>query len=224
MPVQKGKLKPGDEAKITAKYKYLLDELDSEDLVPALFAKEVIDRDDMNAIESKATRKEKIKVLIDKLFSAGSGEAYNNFIECLKESGYELVAEKLESTDSTPSPVIESQPSEQEMDWMNNIPDKVLDEVIVDASASKLAFQIGTGWEHLMLQLGVGNTLIEREKAKGAAGDGTTTVTNLLIRWRQKEGKAASWRHFFLVLKDLYEDDAISVELENVIKIACQQK
>ena len=98
--------------------------------------------------------------------------------------------------------------------------DEVLYSVLSDPSASKVAFQIGSGWEHLMLQLGLSKVVIDR--TRGQSSGESIAITNLLIKWRQKEGRAATWRALFDALVGL--GDRISVEFEKIKLIALNQK
>ena len=97
MPIYRGKLKPQDEEKIIRNFTYLIEQIiDGKYLTEFLFEKSVITQDDREAIETKATGKERSKALVDQILKSGPGDSYSIFISVLKERGYEHVASKLE--------------------------------------------------------------------------------------------------------------------------------
>lgn len=209
MPIYRGKLKPQDEEKIIRNFTYLIEQIiDGSYLTEFLFEKSVITQDDREAIETKATGKERSKALVDQILKSGPGDSYSIFISVLKEQGYEHVASKLEDEKRVVEPD-EDKPL---------LSDEILDKVITESSASKIAFQLGAGWEHLIIQLGISNLKINQEKKK--PNTETVTITNLIIKWRQCKGINATWRNFFRILNEI---DDIEADLQKLENIATQQ-
>ena len=73
-----------------------------------------------------------------------------------------------------------------------------------DADSSRISGTIGTGWESVMLRLGLSTVNISHEKAQNPT-DMMLVITNLLIRWRRSTGRAATLDRLVEVLKEVTE-------------------
>ncbi|XP_059152788.1 uncharacterized protein LOC131938677 [Physella acuta] len=90
----RGKLRDKHRSILTKEYKFLLEELDAKQLTAHLFSKCIIDLDAQNEILEQKYRKDRTRVLLDKLLDSGPRRAFPEFINCL-ESEYPHVAKKL---------------------------------------------------------------------------------------------------------------------------------
>jgi hypothetical protein len=92
----RGSLQKADEKKLQSNYQYLLDEIDPKFFINILFQNYILDEDDKDEIDCMKTRRERTLLFIDKMFQAGPGPAYKEFMSALKIVGYKHVVEKLE--------------------------------------------------------------------------------------------------------------------------------
>ncbi|KAK6184105.1 hypothetical protein SNE40_002174 [Patella caerulea] len=78
---------------------FLLDEISPDHgLSDAMFSAQIFDQDDLDEINSKATRREKMECFLDILVHSGR-EAYGEFLKGLERKSYRHVIRRLEETD-----------------------------------------------------------------------------------------------------------------------------
>jgi len=209
-PVQRGKLKWEDEQKIRKNYNDICKNIESQDLTPQLFAQNVINEDDKDVINSKATRRERAEALADRMLNAGKGDNFQIFLNILKEEYTDLV-EQIESTEVSDDKKEDLQ-----------LPDSVLSLPVTDKHASRVSGYIGKGWRHLMIELGLSPIKIDRES--GQHGEGTTTtLTNLIIQWRRQTGKAATWGRIWPVMVTVTDQGHTDIDLPAVRTVALME-
>ncbi|GFS20672.1 death domain-containing protein cradd [Elysia marginata] len=204
MPVKKGKLKPDDEAKIRSNYLFITEQVDARDLTGGLYQENVFTVDDVEEIEALPSRAKRTEKMLSLLLGSGPGEAYNNFLKVLKVA-YDHVAEALEAT----STEVEQNST---WTWFDEMSDETKSMTISDGDSSRISSKIGTGWEKVILCLGLTNVNISQVQSKHP-NDRTLVITNLLIRWRQSKGRAATLQSLVQVLREV---DDLELDIEGL--------
>ncbi|CAG5119245.1 unnamed protein product [Candidula unifasciata] len=211
MPKTRGKLKPGDENSLRANYSYLAGEIDAQYLVAELFSQFVIDANDKEKIQSKATARERTLVLLDVLLDSGPGEAYNKFVEVLTKE-YPDAAEKLKEE----APFEET--LQPQYSWYEELPAEIKNCVITEADASRISNAIGGGWRHVMALLGIRDVEIQQELFNHPHAGPADFITTFLIKWRQRQFRQATVDKLVSVLKEVDEAGTCTVDWGKVEK------
>jgi len=137
----------------------------------------------------------------------GPGHMFDIFIEALREYGYGHVADDVINTD-----ICEDDIADSAKDF--DLTDDKLLRLVTETDASRISYCIGNGWENLFYRLGLSKVQIEREASQ--RNDTSLTVTNLLIRWKNKEGRSATWKQLLIVILDLEKTSVDMLKLRNL--------
>lgn len=82
---------------------------------------------------------------------------------------------------------------------------------LTNADISRLAGVIGSNWESVMLILGFKKAQVELE-LENAGHNVKRAIPNLLIKWRQRVGKEATFENLRKVFKEAEELHSVSVD------------
>ncbi|KAK6184121.1 hypothetical protein SNE40_006648 [Patella caerulea] len=93
----RGRMNDSDYDVIQRNTPYLREQLIGKDIVDIMFAKHIINRDQVVEVDKqmKKSRPEGIRVLLGFLMDSGGVNAMEPFIECLNDAGFKHVADKL---------------------------------------------------------------------------------------------------------------------------------
>lgn len=98
--------------------------------------------------------------------------------------------------------------------WFDDLPSSTQTKEITEKDAAVLSFCIGDHWRQILLSLDFSLAEIENE-FHNSGFSVSTTVTKMLIRWRQKNTKKANYLAFVDVLK-MFEKLGSSVPWEKL--------
>ncbi|XP_013063451.2 death domain-containing protein CRADD-like [Biomphalaria glabrata] len=210
MPMR-GKLKQNDEAVIRQNYLFLKEEIEAKHIVDYLYSKDVISLDDKEEIVCQPSRSRRNDVLLDKLMHAGPGIAYCEFLKALDEE-YSHVSQKLRKTK------LPAAQQQQEQSWFEELPDQFKQTLITDAMATRLSECFGSNWESVMLELGHTQVIIDREK-QNCSNNVVRAITNLLIKWRQKQPKVATYEKLVECLESMKDGGNVNIDFNELEKI-----
>ncbi|KAK6169228.1 hypothetical protein SNE40_020316 [Patella caerulea] len=93
----RGRMNDIDYDVIQSNIVYLKEQLRGNDIAENMFQRKIINRDEMDKIEKEQEkgRPEGVRALLKCLMETGGVNAFGEFIDCLNNSGFEHVAEKL---------------------------------------------------------------------------------------------------------------------------------
>uniref|UniRef100_A0A2C9LWL3 CARD domain-containing protein n=1 Tax=Biomphalaria glabrata TaxID=6526 RepID=A0A2C9LWL3_BIOGL len=81
----RGKLKQQDGLRLQKNHLLLKNELDALKITDFLYQKDILDRDDIERIESGKTTMERNEILLRRISNIGPGDAFDIFLDSLKE-------------------------------------------------------------------------------------------------------------------------------------------
>ncbi|KAI8781775.1 death domain-containing protein CRADD [Biomphalaria glabrata] len=172
------------------------------------FKKKIITQDEREHIKALPTRLKRADAFLDRLLDSGPADAYGCFIEILRQH-YEDIAKIVE----------EAKGVEISYSWFEELPDQFKQTQITDAMATRLSECLGSNWERVMLELGHSQVIIDREK-QNCSKNVVRAITNLLIKWRQQQHRAATYEKLVGCLKLLNNGRSVNInfnKLENIL-------
>ncbi|KAK0067904.1 death domain-containing protein CRADD [Biomphalaria pfeifferi] len=199
------------ESRIQQNWIFLLDELDEADIVDHLFEAREITRDQIDEIESKPTKRKKTEALLKFILQKKKQKLYDVFVETLKID-YIHVVDKLNATK-----VIPAEPKVAPYDWFKDIPNSKKQLALRESDASRFSNCFGSGWEAIMYSLGIKKTELELE-LENVGHRKKQTITNLIIRWKQRNGKSATLEKFMNTVINVSIEDRVTLDWEELKK------
>ncbi|KAH9488438.1 hypothetical protein Btru_062813 [Bulinus truncatus] len=199
-------------AKIQQNWTYLLTEIDASDIVNSLFENCDITLDQMDEIQSKATRRSRTEAMLKLILSKKKQKMFDTFIAALQED-YMHVIEKLNSTK-----VLQASEEPLPYSWFKEVPDAKKQLVLKHSDASRFSNCFGNGWETIMYSLGMKRTELELE-LQNVGHIKKMAITNLIIRWTQRNGRNATLQKFMDAVISGCTGDIVTIDWEDMKKV-----
>ncbi|KAJ8006826.1 hypothetical protein DPEC_G00111250 [Dallia pectoralis] len=153
-------------------------------IVQLLYQENILTDSQVEEIQAQQNNKKKTCRLLDILPTRGP-RAFGTFLKSLEEE-FPWVKEKI-LRDLEQQNASEKIPSNDEL----NIPEATLRAVPSDRQLSRLASQLGTEWESLLLDLGLSAGELYRCRADHPLNTHGQVLAGL-VRWRQSQGRRAT--------------------------------
>lgn len=191
----------------------LLNDLDTDDILPHLVGDEAISRDDVDKVNSKATRKEKVGQLLDILPRRGDGAYVSLQTSLLKTDGSEHLYNAMKDLEDglqyrgDGKPQVFQEPEGTDsiscMNGAENLDVKGLvpilrgrqpqnpSKTLKDPDLMELALGLGEHWEQLGLILGLSRAVIYQCKENNKYNL-QSQIFDMLYKWKCKKGKEAT--------------------------------
>ncbi|XP_069141316.1 uncharacterized protein [Argopecten irradians] len=185
MPVTKGKLSKDDQSRLDQNRSYLIGNLDATYMTDLLIDRGIFDNTDSELIRSKPTTDDKNRTLLEILSNSGPG-AYGAFTDALMKD-YDFIVTKLNET----KPVFTDDRSQGER-LRDELTDEQkahrmseLDLLLLSKSFSTAIVSVGAG-------LNISKMEVEQIQLSNQYGGALNHNQSLLIKWRNKTGRAAT--------------------------------
>ncbi|KAH9488437.1 hypothetical protein Btru_062812 [Bulinus truncatus] len=215
------KLKFEEKAMIIRKSVESIKEAELHLIKDLLFESELINFEEMEELEKKEITKWPHLIL-----DSENEKKYDKYIEAIinKEEIKTLLKKLASKEDQPKSKELETQLKSTSnnnpavVDWFDQDYSDLKNVALTQADASRFSTCFGAHWKDIIIELGINNNIIELE-LQSVGNSPQRAISNLIIKWIQKNGKYATFRKFMDALKNVQDSHHDTIEWEQVKKV-----